>query len=232
MSGGERPVAPEHASLRLGKPIPAGPKARDGTLPTGHAHGERPSHSGCGTVRNAPGRAICPLRPDHRLSPVARLPAALEQRPHRDRAACRLPPAAWTGRHDADCRKLLDVMHTRADRLASIPRDFDVAKLPEPVWRGMPCAPFDAAALHTLIGATKPRLYLETGSGVTTTFAPHHPQSWPTTRIVSIDLEPRHDRRHLRRDGSHQARDLHPPGLRCAGTLATSCSSTTRTTSS
>jgi hypothetical protein len=75
--------------------------------------------------------------------------------------------------------------------LSRIPRDFDHAH-PEAAWIGVPFAPFDTAALYTLVGHYRPRLYLEIGSGISTAFARRAIRDHGLgTRIVSIDPEPR-----------------------------------------
>jgi hypothetical protein len=100
--------------------------------------------------------------------------------------------AEWMGRHDDDYRGILAGMSRRAPELARIAREFDVSLLPEPAWCGVPIAPFDSAALYTLIGETKPALYLEIGSGITTAFARRSIRDHGlSTRIISIDPEPR-----------------------------------------
>ena len=56
----------------------------------------------------------------------------------------------------------------------------------------MPFAPFDSAALYTLVGHYEPRIYLEIGSGITTGFARRPIRDHGlNTRIVSIDPQPR-----------------------------------------
>jgi predicted O-methyltransferase YrrM len=128
----------------------------------------------------------------------ARYAIPLDYLPSRDlrpRWGTTLPPiapiAAWVAEHDEDYRQILRAMADRANLLAKIPLQFDHRTL-EPAWFGVPFAPFDSAALYTLVGETKPRLYLEIGSGVTTAFAKRSIQDHGlSTRIISIDPEPR-----------------------------------------
>lgn len=102
------------------------------------------------------------------------------------------PLAAWMGRHDEDYRRILGAIRARAPQLQRINRDFEPALLPEPAWCGVPYAAFNSAALYTLIGESRPKLYLEIGSGVTTAFAHRSIRDHGlSTRIVSIDPEPR-----------------------------------------
>lgn len=132
-------------------------------------------------------------------APYARYALPIEYPPSRDlrpRWGATRPPIAklaeWMGRQDNDYRAVLAAMRARAPQLARINRDFDAALLPEPAWCGVPYAAFDSAALYTLIGEYQPNLYLEIGSGITTTFAHRAIQDHGlSTRIVSIDPEPR-----------------------------------------
>lgn len=102
------------------------------------------------------------------------------------------PIVDWIKPHEAAYRDILRAIRSRAPALARIALDFDAANLPEPAWRGVPFAPFDSAALYTLVGEYKPKLYLEIGSGVTTAFAYRSVRDHGlSTRIVSIDPEPR-----------------------------------------
>jgi hypothetical protein len=99
--------------------------------------------------------------------------------------------AQWMGGYDDDYRIVLEQMQARAPRLAVIPPDFDRHCL-EPAWLGVPFCPFDSAALYTLVGHYKPRIYLEIGSGITTAFAHRSIRDHGLgTRIVSIDPQPR-----------------------------------------
>lgn len=86
----------------------------------------------------------------------------------------------------------LEAIIRRASQLDKVSREFDPAKLPEPAWLGVPYSPFDSAALYTIIGETRPKLYLEIGSGVTTAWAYRSIRDHGlSTRIVSVDPEPR-----------------------------------------
>ena len=102
------------------------------------------------------------------------------------------PLVDWMAPHNDDFRGILNEIDARAPRLNKIARDFDVSRLPEPAWCGGAYAPFDSAALYTIIGMYKPKLYLEIGSGITTAFAWRSIKDHGlSTRIVSIDPEPR-----------------------------------------
>lgn len=102
------------------------------------------------------------------------------------------PVAAWMRPHAQEYRAILAAMSANAPQLARIRRDFDPALLPEPAWCGVPFAPFDSAALYTIIGQTRPATYLEIGSGITTAFAHRAIRDHGlATRILSIDPEPR-----------------------------------------
>jgi hypothetical protein len=99
--------------------------------------------------------------------------------------------AKWMGGYDEDYRTVLAKMQGLAMRLAAIPHDFRHDR-PGPAWLGVPFAPFDSAALYTLVGHYKPNLYLEIGSGISTAFAHRSIRDHGLgTRIVSIDPEPR-----------------------------------------
>jgi predicted O-methyltransferase YrrM len=143
--------------------------------------------------------AIKPPLPQLPGTPYATLALPLEYPPSRDlrpRWGGTQPPLGpivdWIRPHEADYRAVLAAMKTRAPALSRIARDFDPARLPEPAWRGVAIAPFDTAALYTLVGERRPKLYLEIGSGITTAFAWRSVKDHGlATRIVSIDPEPR-----------------------------------------
>lgn len=132
-------------------------------------------------------------------NPYARIALPMEYPPSRDlrpRWGNTKPPIQplvdWIAPHNADFRAILQEIDRRAPALQKIARDFDAARLPEPAWCGGAYAPFDSAALYTLIGMYKPKLYLEIGSGITTAFAWRSIRDHGlSTRIVSIDPEPR-----------------------------------------
>lgn len=141
-------------------------------------------------------RRRVPQLPGTRYSTVA---IPLEYPPSRDlrpRWGSTQPPLQpivdWLRPHEAAYRDILRAIRARTPAFARIALDFDPAKLPEPAWRGVPFAPFDSAALYTLVGEYRPKLYLEIGSGITTAFARRSVQDHGlSTRIVSIDPEPR-----------------------------------------
>lgn len=76
--------------------------------------------------------------------------------------------------------------------ILNIKRDFSHENPGEPGWVGGPINAIDSALLYYFITDLKPRTYLEIGSGITTLFAARakHDHNL-TTRIVSIDPEPR-----------------------------------------
>lgn len=132
-------------------------------------------------------------------NPYARYALPIEYPPSRDlrpRWGATRPPiqplADWMRRHDTDYHAVLAAMREAAPILAGVAHQFDPAILPEPAWSGVPFAPFDALALYTLVGRSRPQLYLEIGSGITTAWAYRSIRDHGlTTRIVSIDPEPR-----------------------------------------
>jgi predicted O-methyltransferase YrrM len=101
------------------------------------------------------------------------------------------PLSDWIGSFDNDYCTVLQEMRKLAPRLAAISHNFDHANL-DAAWLGVPFAPFDSAALYTIVRHYKPRLYLEIGSGITTAFAHRALRDHGlNTRIVSIDPQPR-----------------------------------------
>lgn len=143
--------------------------------------------------------AIKPPLPQLPGTPYSTVAIPMEYPPSRDmrpRWGETRPPLQpivdWVKPHEAEYRKVLAAIRARAPALARIALDFDAARLPEPAWCGVPIAPFDSAALYTLVGERKPKLYLEIGSGITTAFAWRSVKDHGlSTRIVSIDPEPR-----------------------------------------
>lgn len=98
----------------------------------------------------------------------------------------------WFANNAGNYREILEEMRENAPHLANIPLDFDEANLPSPAWGGVPYAPFDGLALYTMVKKFRPQTYLEIGSGITTAFAYRAiNDAGLTTRIVSIDPEPR-----------------------------------------
>ncbi len=136
---------------------------------------------------------VLPGTPYSRVAVPMEYPPSRDLRPRWGYGRPLLQPMVdWIQPHAEDYRAVLAAMSARAPQLAKINRDFDHDRLPEPGWLGGAYVAFDAAALYTLIGLHKPRLYLEIGSGLTTAFA------WRSirdhgldTRIVSIDPAPR-----------------------------------------
>jgi predicted O-methyltransferase YrrM len=101
------------------------------------------------------------------------------------------PLAEWIGAHDAAYHEVLQQMQGMTRQLQVIPRDFQSGR-PDPGWQGAPFAPFDLAALYTMVSINRPSLYLEIGSGASTTFARRAIKDHALpTRIISIDPEPR-----------------------------------------
>lgn len=102
------------------------------------------------------------------------------------------PLVDWMSPHSEVYHGWLAAIRRNGPAMSKIAYQFDAANLPEPAWCGVPYCAFDAAALYTIIGETKPKLYLEIGSGVTTAFAYRSIRDHGLkTRIVSIDPEPR-----------------------------------------
>jgi hypothetical protein len=147
----------------------------------------------------SPAAAAAPALPVMPGTPYSSIAMPLDYPPSRDlrpRWGATRPPLQpivdWVKPHDAAYRQVLAAIRSRSAMLGRIALDFDPALLPEPAWRGVPFAPFDSAALYTLIGETKPKLYLEIGSGITTAFAHRSVRDHGlSTRIVSIDPQPR-----------------------------------------
>jgi hypothetical protein len=76
--------------------------------------------------------------------------------------------------------------------LEKIRRQFAADGTGEPGWNGGPINPIDTAALYTFVAKSRPKTYLEIGSGVTTLFAARAKRDHGLrTRIVSIDPNPR-----------------------------------------
>jgi predicted O-methyltransferase YrrM len=98
----------------------------------------------------------------------------------------------WFTEHISTYRDILDDMTANRDALASIAVDFDTRNLPQPGWFGIALCAFDGAALYTMVKRSKPKRYLEIGSGVSTCFAYKAIRDAKLdTKIVSIDPEPR-----------------------------------------
>jgi predicted O-methyltransferase YrrM len=99
----------------------------------------------------------------------------------------------WFEDHSEQYRGLLERMRFYAPALADVPFEYgDGSGLPLPAWTGAAYAPFDGLALHTLIRDSKPKRFLEIGSGITTCFAHHAIKAAGLeTKIISIDPQPR-----------------------------------------
>lgn len=139
------------------------------------------------------GLEILPGTPYSRYALPIEYPPSRDLRPRWGNMQPLLQPIVdWIAPHQERYRGWLEAITRRASQLDKVSREFDPAKLPEPAWLGVPYSPFDSAALYTIIGETRPKLYLEIGSGVTTAWAYRsildHGLS---TRIISVDPEPR-----------------------------------------
>lgn len=145
-----------------------------------------------GVPTNA-GLEILPGTPYSRYALPIEYPPSRDLRPRWGGTHPPLQPIVdWIAPHQATYRRWLDAITRRAPQLDKVARDFDPANLPEPAWMGVPYSLFDAAALYAIVGETRPRLYLEIGSGVTTAWAYRSVRDHGlSTRIVSIDPEPR-----------------------------------------
>jgi hypothetical protein len=76
--------------------------------------------------------------------------------------------------------------------LLQINSNFSEAQLGEPGWMGGAINAIDSAMLYYFIAKTKPKTYLEIGSGVTTLFAARAKRDHQlATQIISIDPQPR-----------------------------------------
>ena len=139
------------------------------------------------------GLEILPGTPYSRYALPIEYPPSRDLRPRWGGTQPPLKPIVdWIAPHQATYRGWLEAISRRAPQLGRVARDFDLARLPEPAWCGVPYAAFDAAALYAILGETRPRLYLEIGSGVTTAWAYRSIRDHGlSTRIVSIDPEPR-----------------------------------------
>ncbi|MGL5034897.1 MAG: class I SAM-dependent methyltransferase, partial [Microcystaceae cyanobacterium] len=75
-----------------------------------------------------------------------------------------------------------------------IPINLEGKSSSEPGWIGGPINAIDSAFLYYFVTTYKPNIYLEIGSGVTTLFAARAKRDHQlTTKIISIDPEPRHE---------------------------------------
>lgn len=84
------------------------------------------------------------------------------------------------------------VRQMRALDLSHIARSSLGTKASNPAWIGGAICAFDALALYAMVQKHRPRRYMEIGSGMTTCFARQAvSDAGQTTRIVSIDPEPR-----------------------------------------
>ena len=88
-------------------------------------------------------------------------------------------------------RETLRALTTYAPELRGIAATADPSSL-EPRWDNAFLAPFDAVALYGLLRRTRPKRYLEVGSGHSTRFARRAIRDEGlTTTVTSIDPEPR-----------------------------------------
>ena len=152
-----------------------------------------PPHAGQDGAPAGPRLAVLPGTDYSAVAVPMEYPPSRDLRPRWGNTQPALAPVAdWMRPHAQAYRATLAAMRARAVPLSRIRHDFDPDLLPEPAWGGVPFAPFDTAALYTLIGETKPALYLEIGSGISTAFAHRSIRDHGLrTRIISIDPEPR-----------------------------------------
>ena len=98
----------------------------------------------------------------------------------------------WFAEYAEDYRNILADMTASREALASIALDYDPAMVPEPAWRGIALNPIDSAAIYAIVQRSKPRRYMEIGSGASTSFAYRAIRdAGLNTTIISIDPEPR-----------------------------------------
>lgn len=144
-------------------------------------------------VEEAPKLTILPGTAYSRYAIPLEYPPSRDMQPRWGNTRPLLQPIVdWVSPHAEAYRHWLTAIRRNSLALSKIAYQFDPEKLPEPAWVGVPYCAFDAAALYTIIGETKPKLYLEIGSGITTAFAHRSIQDHElSTRIVSIDPEPR-----------------------------------------
>jgi hypothetical protein len=89
-------------------------------------------------------------------------------------------------------KKWIDQFSAYTDQLRSISRSPAPIASAEPVWLNGYFPPLDAVSLYGLISILEPAIYLEVGSGASTSFAAKAKTlNSPETRIVSIDPCPR-----------------------------------------
>ncbi|MFN9925374.1 MAG: class I SAM-dependent methyltransferase [Phenylobacterium sp.] len=88
---------------------------------------------------------------------------------------------------------LIDEMAELGDHLGAIPMGGDGTES-HPYWLNAWCPPLDGMAITAMLKRHAPRLFVEVGSGVSTKFARRAIRRLGlTTRIVSIDPEPRNE---------------------------------------
>ena len=124
---------------------------------------------------------IWALSLDHPLRPEPRWGFGRPVHPELDRLA---------GTARARCLETLQRCSAHLDRFAAIGRDY--AGETEPYWGCGWLSPLDLMVLYSMVVEHRPRLYLEVGSGCSTTFVRRAVRDHGlATRILSIDPEPR-----------------------------------------
>ena len=98
----------------------------------------------------------------------------------------------WFASYREAYRRILDELTGNREWLARVPHQFDTVRLPEPAWLGVPLAPFDSAAIYTMVRRFRPKRYFEIGSGISTCFAVKAIRDHGLgSEVISIDPEPR-----------------------------------------
>ena len=96
----------------------------------------------------------------------------------------------WFERHSSGYAEF--VAYLRSLDISHIAMAPETRSSSKPSWTGGPICAFDSLALYGMIRKLAPRCYLEIGSGMTTCFARQAVvDGGMTTRIVSVDPEPR-----------------------------------------
>ncbi|MDY6786296.1 MAG: class I SAM-dependent methyltransferase [Cyanobacteriota bacterium] len=99
---------------------------------------------------------------------------------------------ALFAKNRANYVKILEELSDLKPFFEKINRFFPSSSSEEPGWVGGPINAIDSALLYYFVATSKPRIYLEIGSGVTTLFAARAKRDRDLeTRIISIDPQPR-----------------------------------------
>jgi len=89
-------------------------------------------------------------------------------------------------------RSLLERMRELAPTIKGVETHFSEEALPAPAWLGVAYTPFDSLVLYTLVHDTKPKRFVEIGSGATTAMARRAAlNAGHDMHITSIDPKPR-----------------------------------------